>query len=208
MNRYDKWVRNIGIAIFILMLLLSAVLGSQKGTSGSNNQNRPVNILEGMSIQRATIGDGGDLSRGETFTLTIPEKPGEYIKNLTAKLSWTDESDPPGRPRLRRYENQPDTFSLRVIPPDGNSSDTQGANPIGSAGTLEVPVSLTDDYLNQLYRENRLGIGNWTVEVTLVSTGMWTPVLGPGLIGLTDSSNAFSLSIDYDYYYQETNGEG
>jgi len=208
MNRYDKWARNIGIGIFILMLVLSAVLGSNQGRSEPKNRVRTDDVFEGMPLQRSTIGDGGDLNRGDTFTLPISEKSGEYIKNITAMVSWTDESDPPGRPRLRRYENQPDTFSLRIISPYGNTSDNQGSNTIGSAGTVETDISMDDVYLNQLYKEGNIGMGNWTVEVTLTSTGIWTPVLGPGVIGLTDSSNAFSLSVDYEYYFEEPQEEG
>ncbi|MGA1820195.1 MAG: hypothetical protein ACMUHU_04210 [Thermoplasmatota archaeon] len=207
MNRYDKWVRNIGIGIFILMLVLSAILGSDQARSDPDRNNGPHDVFEGMPLQRATIADGGSLNRGETFTLTIPGKAGEYIKNVTAMISWTDESNPP-RPTVRRYENQPDTFSVRIMSPYGNTSDNQASNSIGSAGTVETVISLDDLFLNQLYGENKLGMGNWTVEVTLTSTGAWTPMRGLGLLDLPDNSNAFSLSVDYEYYLEELQDEG
>ena len=208
MNRYDKMVRNVGIGIFVLMLVTSIIFGSNQASSRSGSQNPMDNILQGMPLQRSTAGDTGDLRVGETYTLTISQQPGELIKNLTAKLSWTDESDPPGRPRIRRYENQPDTFSLRVILPDGNSSDDQTANPMGGTGLLEITGSLEDLYLIEVLNSNRAGEGNWTIEVSLVSTGMWTPVLGPGIIGLTDNANGFSLAVDYEYYDLESAEEG
>ncbi|MBN1538654.1 MAG: hypothetical protein JW939_00790 [Candidatus Thermoplasmatota archaeon] len=200
MNRYDRLVRNIGIGIFVAMLVLSIVLGSDQGSSEPKPPNGGDNYFEDLPLQRSTSAENGELDQGDTRTFTITEGDEEVFKNLTAKLSWTDETDPPGRPRIRRYENQPDTFSLRVVYPDGNSSDTQGANPIGGAGTLEVSVSLDDEYLNTLLDEGRLGRGVWTIEVTLVRAGIWTPVLGPGAIGLNDGGNEFSLSIEYDYY--------
>ncbi|MBN1391023.1 MAG: hypothetical protein JXA22_10330 [Candidatus Thermoplasmatota archaeon] len=208
MNRYDKLVRNIGIGIFIVMLVTSIVLGSDQGSSGPPHQTDTVNVFEGLLLQRATAAQDDDLSQGDTSTITIAEGDGEVIKNLTAKLSWTDETEPPGRPRVRRYENQPDTFSLRVTYPDGNSSDIQGQNQIGSPGILEVVVSLDDEYLNTLLDVGRLGRGVWTIEVTLVGAGIWTPVLGPGVIGLTDDGNEFSLTADYEYYQLELLEDG
>jgi hypothetical protein len=140
------------------------------------------------------------LSVGETYTITISEEIGQIIKNFTARLSWSDESDPPGRPRLRRYENQPDTFSLRIMAPDGNSSDVQGQNSIGGTGDLEIRESFEDDYLSQLMEEGIVGQGNWTIDITLTSSGIWTPVLGPGVLGLSDGANEYSLSVEFEYY--------
>jgi hypothetical protein len=67
-------------------------------------------------------------------------------------------------------------------------------------GNLEINIQLDDEHLARLYEEGIAGNGNWTVEVQLVDTGIWTPVLGPGILGLTDNSNEFSLSVDYEYY--------
>jgi hypothetical protein len=200
MNRYDKVVRNIGIVVLIIMIGSSLVLGRNNVDDDSSGSSEGPSIFEGMPLQRSTNAEEGRLSVGDTYTLTIAEGSGELIKNFSVRLSWSDESNPPGRPRLRRYENQPDTFSLRVMAPDGNSSDEQGSNTIGGTGNLEVSLSFEDDNLYKFVEDGMVGKGNWTVDVTLTSSGMWTPVLGPGVLGLNDGVNEYSLSIEYDYY--------
>ncbi len=206
MNRYDKIVRNVGILIFILMLGTSIGFGSRSVEPTEQNRTQGPNIFLDVPIQRSTAADTGSLTPGDTFVLSISEEGGQVIKNFTAKLSWSDESNPPGRPRVRRYDNQPDVFSIRVLQPDGNASDEQGPNSVGGTGDLEISESLDDTYLARLYEEGIAGMGNWTVEVTLESTGMWTPVTGPGVLGLTDSGNDFSLSVDYEYYNMAAEG--
>jgi hypothetical protein len=200
MNRYDKVVRNFGIVILILMIGSSVVLGSNDVEKGSSGSSEGPKVFEGVPLQRSTTAESGRLSVGETYTITISEEIGQIIKNFTARLSWSDESDPPGRPRLRRYENQPDTFSLRIMAPDGNSSDVQGQNSIGGTGDLEIRESFEDDYLSQLMEEGIVGQGNWTIDITLTSSGIWTPVLGPGVLGLSDGANEYSLSVEFEYY--------
>jgi hypothetical protein len=200
MNRYDKIVRNVGIIIFILMLGTSIGFGSRSVEPTEQNRTQGPNIFLDVPAHRGTAADADSLTPGDTFVLTISEEGGQVIKNFTAKLSWSDESNPPGRPRVRRYDNQPDVFSIRVLQPDGNASDEQGPNSMGDPGNLEISITLDDTYLAQLYKEGIAGTGNWTVEVTLESTGMWTPERGPGMLGLPDSGNDFSISVDYEYY--------
>jgi hypothetical protein len=200
MNRYDKIVRNIGILILILMIGSSWVLGNNNVEESTSGNAEGSKIFEGIPLQRSTAAESGSLSVDETYTLSISEETGQIIKNFTARLSWSDENDPPGRPRVRRYENQPDTFSLRVMAPDGNSSDDQGQNTIGGTGDLEITRSFEDEYLSQLMEDGIAGNGNWTIDVTLTSSGIWTPVLGPGVLGLSDGVNDYSLSIEFEYY--------
>jgi hypothetical protein len=38
----------------------------------------------------------------------------------------------------------------------------------------------------------------WSVDVTMVSAGAWTPMIG--FIGFTDEGNSFSLVVEYEYY--------
>jgi hypothetical protein len=209
MNRYDKIVRNLGIVIFVIMLISSFLMGNNSvGSDNDQDQQGPV-IFKDAPVQRSTAADNDYLTSGQSFTIAISEKDGEVIRNFTARLSWTDETNPPDRPHIRRYENLPDTFSLRIVQPDGNSTDIQDANPAGRSGSLEIPISLKDEYLSDLYGKGIAGNGNWTVEVTLISAGRWTTALGFGFMDIPDEGNDFSLSIDYEYYDMSPDeGEG
>ncbi len=197
MNKNDKLVRNVGIGVFILMLTLSFLMSGSGDSEGSGVSINVKNPFEGIPLQKTTASDSGSLPASRSFIMEISEE-GSMIKNVTARLSWTDESSPPGLPRVRRYENQPDTFSLHIIAPDGNSTDVRGKNPAGGSGDLEVIFSLEDEVLAQLMEQSNETA--WSVMVTMEDAGMWKPMLGPGLIGLTDSGNDFSLSVDYEYY--------
>jgi len=199
MNKNDRLVRNVGIGVFLLMLLTSIIFGGMGGSTGSDEGGDDKDFLKGLILKRGTTAREEELAESGSIEIEI-EEIGIIIKNMTVKLSWTDESEPPGLPRLRRYENQPDSFSVQLTESNGNTTTERGTNPMGSPGTIEISVSLEDSELGELYRAGASGNGTWSVEVTLVDCGMWTPVLGPGIIGLTDSGNGFSLSIDYEYY--------
>jgi hypothetical protein len=199
MNKNDKLVRNIGIAVFLLMLLTSIIFGGLGGSGSSGEDGGGQDVLKGLILQKGTTAQADELQESGSVAIEVDEN-GIIIKNMTVRLSWSDESDPPGRPRIRRYENQPDTFSLQVTESNGNSTVENGANRIGSPGMLEISISIEDGDLNELYKEGIAGNGTWTVGISLTDCGMWTPVLGPGLLGLTDAGNEFSVSIDYEYY--------
>ncbi|MFO8051351.1 MAG: hypothetical protein R6V01_06595 [Thermoplasmatota archaeon] len=199
MNSNDRKVRNIGIAVLLLMLLTSVLLKGEVVSDTSGDDDGYANYFEDMQLRSASSAESGELEEGESATVMIPEE-GRVVKNMTAVLSWQDESDPPGIPRIRRYENQPDTFSLKVLSPDGNSSSDTASNPVGGSGVIEISFSMEDTVLNQRLDSGSAGTGNWTVEISLDSTGMWTPQLGPGFIALSDGGNDFSLSVEYEYY--------
>lgn len=199
MNSNDKKVRNIGIAVLLLMLITSVLFRGDVISESSRPHDGRGNFFQDMPLQPGSSAESGDLSSGESAEISIAED-GRIIKNMTAILSWDDENDPPGLPRLRRYENQPDQFSVMITAPDGNSTSDSGSNQIGETGTLELHWSVQDTILNDQLNEGTAGSGTWSIQITLVDTGMWTPQLGPGFIGLQDSGNGYSVSMEYEYY--------
>jgi hypothetical protein len=130
------------------------------------------------------------INEGATFEKTIPSSETRIAKKVKMTIFWADETDPPGRPRIRPYTNQPDTFSLTLT--DGNRSMTeQASNPTGAEGrvTLELTVNETE-IIDQ--------IGNYTIRgtITMVDSGIWTTI---GILGLTDGGNTCSLQIEVEY---------
>lgn len=171
----------IGIVIFA---------GISRGTldyslfNGDSDDDREI-IYEESSV---VISESGDLDEGNSvdFPVTMEE---ENIRFVNATITWMDEPD---IRRIRNYENQPDTFTLTISAFNQTISNT-GSNTHGSEGSVTASLELSDeDMLNN-------GTNQFVVTVTLDQCGIYTPGIGPGLIGLTDNSNSFDLSIEYTY---------
>ncbi len=134
------------------------------------------------------ISKDGDLASGGADTITIPASTQKVVTSISAKLTWTDEANPPGF-RIRRYQNQPDTFSMKVQTSNGTLMD-QGSS---ESGSLDVGRDLKEDEVLALF-----GSGNFSVVVHMDSAGDWEPRLGPG-IPITDPGNTYSIVITVGY---------
>ncbi|MCU0799717.1 MAG: hypothetical protein MUC62_08615 [Candidatus Thermoplasmatota archaeon] len=134
------------------------------------------------------ISKDGDLDAGGADTITIPASTQKVVTSISAKLSWTDETNPPGF-RIRRYQNQPDTFSMKVQTSNGTLMD-QGSS---ESGSLDVGRDLKEDEVLTLF-----GSGNFSVVVQMDDAGDWEPRLGPG-IPITDPGNTYSIVITVGY---------
>lgn len=202
MKGYDRYVVVSGAVFLSLIVLTSIVLGTN---TGSSQDTSPVQkgYLDSMELKRETISNVGQLDEGSEDLITIAQA-GKAIRNVSAVLTWVDESDRPGMPRLRRYENQPDTFELRMLPPFGNSSSQTAQNPINSEGRIELSHSHTLDELYMMIEEARSSqnstLPDWEMAVKLVSAGNWVPVLPPKFIAYIDDSNSYILEVTIEYY--------
>ena len=202
MKGYDRYIVVSGAVFLFLIVLTSVIFGANVG--GSQDK-RPVQkgYLDSMELKKETISNVGQLDEGGEDLITIAQT-GKAIRNVSAVLTWVDESDRPGMPRLRRYENQPDTFELRTLPPIGNGSSQTAQNPVNSEGVIELSHSHTLDELYTMIEEARSSqnstLPDWELAVKLVSAGDWAPVLPPKLIGYIDDSNSYILEVTIEYY--------
>ena len=130
----------------------------------------------------------GDLSEGTSSDTVIPADGQKVVTSIRASLSWSDESDPPGF-RIRRYQNQPDTFTVTILSPNGTVIDEA----TGSSETIDAGGDLSQEDVLALY-----SAGNFSVVVRMVSAGDWEPRLGPG-IPIDDPGNSYSLVINIGY---------
>jgi len=190
-----------GIAVLVVMLATSFVLGENVRTRSPTTTPPGTQFLK-YPIVTETKSLSGELTEGATSEEPLALS-GLLIKNISATLTWEDENDPPGRPRIRRYENQPDTFALAVQGMNV-SKDASGSNEQGGSGTVEVKIMFTTEELAKIYKAGTSG--NWTATVTLQTAGIWTPMIG--IIGLTDPGNSYSLVIEYEYYDMPSSEEG
>ena len=143
-------------------------------------------------------GGGGSVSSGpktykDTVSGHLQEQQSDnydfntsgFVTNATFTLTWKDEPDEVG------CENDGDTFELKVISPDGEVKSQEAKNEHGQEGriVIEFPYSGEDLY------------GPWNVTVTLRDAGeQW--ILGLGIVGFTDDSNDYTLTVEMDYYVE------
>ena len=197
MNSNDKKVTFAGFGILLVMIILAVILGSNTSQGEEGTSSTPEDFLDDFTLNRTTKSFSGELAEGAVQTFEI-DLEGGLLKNLTATLTWEDESDLGGRPRIRRYENQPDSFSLSVSDIEGNNTDEDsGANSVGGQGEVSARIAIGDTEIVKLLDTGYQG-EIWSVDVTMVSSGGWTPMIG--IIGFTDGGNSFSLVVEYEYY--------
>ncbi len=197
MNSNDKKITFVGFGVLFLMIITALIFGSNISGGEEGRSSLPEDILKGYPMNTTTESYSGDLNAGASQTFEL-DLAGKLVKNITATLTWTDEQDLSGRPRIRRYDNQPDTFSLSVSDVEGNITDKDSAsNPQGNEGTVTAMITNEDSDMVQLLNGDYQG-ETWSVEVTMVDAGMWAPRIG--VIGFTDNGNAFSLVVEYEFY--------
>jgi len=197
MNSNDRKVTFAGIGVLLVMLISALLFGSNASGGEGGGGSSTTDILLGYVLYTDKVSFSGDLSEGSSETQEM-DLSGMLVKNISVTLTWTDESKPPGRPRIRQYTNAPDTFSVSISDMSGNrtSSDT-GANPPGQEGSISLQLSIPDEDLLKLLDEDYQG-EVWTVLVSMEDAGNWAPRIG--IIGFNDPGNSYSLVVDYEYY--------
>jgi hypothetical protein len=206
MEGNDRFVMISGIVVLIVILGSALALGANNDLSEPPPWKPPTYFGELMT---ETISEGGEAQLGETYTVEIPlsdynpDGGTRIIRNITATLTWVDETDKPGM-RLRRFENQPDTFSLSLECPHGNATDVSGSNPQNGEGRLDLMESHTNEELNSelgtILSTGNSTFGTWKVDITMTEGGMWIPVLPPRLLGYNDESNVYVLTVFVEFY--------
>ncbi|MGA1848311.1 MAG: hypothetical protein ACMUHB_03130 [Thermoplasmatota archaeon] len=144
---------------------------------------------EGFIEMREVFNADGSLMEGSRQDFTIEANSQRVIERIDITLTWSDEETPPGI-RLRRYENEPDTFKLNLVEPDNNLTSF-GETDIG---TLEGRMSYDNDRMAELY-----GMGNFTIQVILQNAGNWVPGVSIGFLEMPDTGNDFSINVEIVY---------
>ncbi len=118
------------------------------------------------------------------------------LRSITFTLTWTDE--PPAGFLGFRYVNQPDSFSITIVPPNGTVEERpMTSNPQGGQGVLAVQFFFPNESMNDPYYN---GTGDYLVLIQCGNCGdqeLWRP--GLGLFTQADNENAWQLSWSYEY---------
>ena len=138
---------------------------------------------------RGTISTSSEITERSNEPFRIIANESKVIKKLSIRVTWEDET---GRPtRLRTYQNQPDTFSVTLVYPDGNSTHI-GENDDGTI-TGDVPFNETE--MMRLY-----DLGDFSLVVSCVEAGDWEPRLYLGILpAIPDTGNVVDIQIEETY---------
>jgi hypothetical protein len=135
-----------------------------------------------IAYDNGTITDSGTLNEGSDIEVPI-EFSDNHIVSIEASLSWTDEPS-----SFFGGTNQPDTFTIQLLDPAGEVLDQA----TGDTGSLGITWSTSDP-------EAQTYIGIFIVKVILDNAG--DDERRFPLPGAPDTSNSYSLTIEYQSYY-------
>jgi hypothetical protein len=201
MHGNDRLMMIVG-GVVLLLVLGSSVLFGGSATAPPDDDSEPGNYIKDLTSASESIDKSGELTVAANESVPVTQGT-RIIKNLTASLTWVDETVRPGMPRLRRYQNMPDTFTMSVEAPGKNSTPQSAANTAGGEGRIEMSLSFSESELNAAI-DAALGAGtplpDWNVEVVLTDAGDWRTLLPPHLIGFRDDANSYILEIKFEYY--------
>lgn len=147
--------------------------------------------ISGFVESEETISATDEMTEGTTEPFPVAASEVKVIRSINASLSWTDEPD---IRRIMKYENQPDSFTMKILDPSGNVlKEGTGENAHGEPGSISLSCPLEDNEM-----VGYIGQGDFTVSVTLDSALDYTTRLGFRTI--SDDGNAFTLDIAVTFY--------
>lgn len=155
------------------------------GTGGPIDFSNTANFVE----MRGTTSTSSEITERSNEPFPIIANESKVIKKISVRVTWEDET---GRPtRLRTYQNQPDTFSVTLVYPDGNSTHL-GEN---DDGTISGDKTFNETEIMKLY-----GMGDFSLVVSCISAGDWEPRLYLGILpAIPDTGNVVDVQIEETY---------
>ncbi|MFW3146677.1 MAG: lysostaphin resistance A-like protein [Thermoplasmatota archaeon] len=148
-------------------------------------------VLEEFTQTSDTVLMDGDMDVGDTETVALNSTSWKIIKEVEFLLSWQDEAEKPGRPTIRPYTNNPDTFRLTITAPNITATD-QAVNTEGGSGSVRIIVKVNDSAIMETF-------GKYDVVATIemVEAGGWFSPLA--ILGWNDPGNTYDLQMNVKY---------
>ncbi|MBN1389982.1 MAG: CPBP family intramembrane metalloprotease [Candidatus Thermoplasmatota archaeon] len=182
----------VTLVVLIVLFSISAGLGvkdlSAISPSDTDEEIQGEIDLTKYYKEETIFQDIQTLNEGSSQNYNFSSTRDTIVQKISVDLTWSDESNPPAT-RIRPHENTPDEFRV-LISYLNTSIEDSGENPEGSPGDIHLEVVFTDQMI-----QNATGDYDVYVDVFMVSAGMWVPAIGPGIIGLRDSGNEYSISV-------------
>ncbi len=185
--------RTLGATILLFMLLIGLIAGftlaveSHELDVGSALPLGGAPPVEYVLAQGEPVQLSGTTAERESTEQSI-ELQQDRIVSVNASLSWTDEAA-----TSPLATNQPDSFTLTLRSPLGDEVSKDGANAVGSAGSLTVLMELTAAQQQALQQHG--ANATWIVVISCTDAGDQR-----GLVRtIPDDGNAWQLEVDYRY---------
>lgn len=170
------------------MLGRSQILQIIGGEGGGDTGYSSSELRDRMEVQDK-VSRPGELQEGGSEQIPVSNDLERIVSAISVDLSWQDETDKPGLPRLRRYINQPDTFRVTLTGPNGTVIETRESD---SSIGFDIRIE-EEDILSNLEE------GDYSLTLELVTAGDWEPARGPSLITYNDDSNTYDLVVEITY---------
>ena len=186
----DILVVSIGILITLVAVIGAFVGGEPKGT-GEDGGLPPIEEWRIVPAEIKSVEDTTPENGNTRVEIVVPPST-PYIIYIIFTLSWQDEADVDSR-----HTNEPDSFSLKIEPPNGSVLESDiAANDQTKAGA----VSLTFVGQPETDPPNLL-TGKYKVDVQCHNCGdqvLWRPSIGAQ--DIPDGGNDWRLDIGYQYH--------
>ncbi|HLE96224.1 MAG TPA: MFS transporter [Candidatus Thermoplasmatota archaeon] len=170
------------VAAVIAVLLVPALVVTAGVLDDGALGPRPAGPAAGGALVSQSLPDArGTTEEGESTDVPLA-LPDGAVGNVTFVLTWSDEAGGTGT------TNQPDTFVLEILAPDGTrTTGPETANAAGAEGTIELAAPSMP--------------GVYEIAVRLTQAGDRTVQVGPFSLpagGEADTGNAWTLAIRYE----------
>ncbi len=214
--KHDSGSKSLGIttgSLFAVgILLLTAIVGGTVAlgekvnapVESSKSNDQVFDMTDYTQIVETRSEPNEMLPEGQTMAYNITSTMDKVLTGIKLTLTWEDETQKPGRPTIRRYTNQPDTFNISVEGPNVTKR-AEDFNQQNLPGTIQMEIIIPESTILELS-------GSFTIDVlvTMVDAGIWT---GLSVLGFTDPGNGYELVMELNYLEsastaQDTSSEG
>ena len=186
----------VSIAIFIILTLMLALI-FWNAAANTDTVGLDSGGSENALLINETWSTNGDTQEGQASDVD-PLFKGRVNWTLL-QLTWTDDDTSTVTVGGIGLENQPDTFRLTIVIPNGTEFEVEDSSDSSGNGviTIEIPLGVTEE-------EQKSGnikdfeAGEWTITVECVEAGDAETSTGQTI--QQDDGNDWTLNVNYNYY--------
>jgi hypothetical protein len=186
----SKILANIPMLFIPVILIIAFSLGPDpiyRGISLEEDESEELVDRKKWIYRNETYYFAGRMDEAESISYDLSSGD-SYIDQIDLRFSWTDEKD---IRRLRKFENQGDTFSVSIIINEKIVTQDSFTNEHDKHG-----------YINLKYEGNEFSdnlSSNIDVKIKLEECKDYYPIFGFNIFSIEDASNTYTLEVEVNY---------